>query len=156
MEDDQIVRRVWINVRYPQGAVAVSGPETPVGRDKHTVRSGRVVSRRTVLGSHHSNHPPNTGLVETGLHVDDVHAIVRPIGQVVSLRARIDPCDIGTDDGVAGNWHNADELERAAEVVIVMIAVIPTHLVVTIAVFGTCMEPECQRDPQAQHQKTGH
>src|ERR1700687_829882 len=156
MEDVQIGRRVWINVRYPQGAVPVSDPETLVGRDKGTVGPGTVGSNRAVLGCHHSNHSPNTSLVETGLRVDDVHASVGPVGQVVSLRARIHPCDIRTDDGVAGNRYDADQLERCAAIVLVMIAVIPAHSVVTIVVLLTRIDLERQRGTQTQREKTGH
>jgi len=112
-DDLQIVGRVGVDVRHLDSAVSVPCPDLPVGGHHHAVRSRPVRRGGAAAGrrgrGESSSHATDAAHVDVALGIDDVHARVRPVGEVVSLGASIDPGNVRARDGVAGNSDHAGE-----------------------------------------------
>ena len=129
-EDLQVVGRIRIDVRHLHCAVAIPRPEFPVRRYHYAVGTGAVCGRGTAAARQRASHAGNAGQEYVALGIDDVHAEVRSVCEVIPLCSRIDPGNVSAGDGIAWNRDDADESDGRLCIVLVVIAVLAVAIIV--------------------------
>src|SRR6266566_3747744 len=126
VNDAQIVGRVGVDVCHLDRAVPVTCPKVSVGGHHHAVRSRAVRSGGAATGRRgrgesagHAGDAAHEGVV---LGIDDVHAGIRSVGDVVPLGSWIDPGNVGASDGVTGNSDHAAESDGRVRLALVALA----------------------------------
>src|SRR5439155_17858937 len=117
----QVRWRVRVDVRHLRCAIAVPRPEFPARGYQHSVRSwpvregGPAAARQ---GPSHTAHPTDE---KVALGVDDVHAEVRSVREIVPFGSRINPGNVRARDGVARHRDHTNEADGSFHIVLVML-----------------------------------
>src|SRR2546427_42700 len=90
---------------------------------QRAIGSGAVRGLGPATARQRTGHARDARFPEIVLSVDDVHAEVRAIGEVVPLGSWIDPRDVSAGDRVSWHGDHADETYGGFHVVLVMVVV---------------------------------
>src|SRR6266850_1738279 len=82
-DDIQVGGRVWIDIGDLHRAVPVAGPEMPIRGDQNPVRTGAVGRRGSTTDWQRSGHAGHAADEDVVFGVDDVHAEIRSVGEIV-------------------------------------------------------------------------